>query len=280
MKFGFHISIAGGFSKVLARAKKRECEVIQIFSRNPRVWGNFPISIKEAKKFREDLKRESLLPLSIHMPYLSNLASPDDNLYFRSIRCLCEDLKRSRVLGASFLILHIGRRIDSSEEKAIERFSEGVNKALEEVKNSIKLLLENTAGQGTEIGYKFSQIKAIIDLVSEKKRIGLCLDTAHLFEAGYDLRTKKGVKRTVNELDRLVGLDKLFLLHLNDSKTPLASHSDRHWHIGKGYIGLEGFKSLINHPDLFSLPGIMETPYKREGDDLRNMYVIRSLGKK
>jgi len=277
MKFGFHISIAGGFSKVLARAKKRECKAIQIFSRNPRVWGNFPIPIEEAKKFRRGLRRESLLPLFVHMPYLPNLASPDDALYFKSIRCLCEDLKRSKVLGASFLILHIGRRINSSEERAIERFSEGVNKALGEVKNSVRLLLENTAGQGTEIGYKFLQIKAIVDLIREKDRIGLCLDTAHLFEAGYELRTKKGVERTVNEFDRLVGIDKLFLLHLNDSKTPLASHSDRHWHIGKGYIGLEGFKYLVNHPGLFSLPGIMETPYKREGDDLRNMHIIRSL---
>jgi len=277
MKFGFHISIAGGFSKVLARAKKRECEVIQIFSRNPRVWRNFPIPVKEAKKFGEGLKRESLLPLFVHMPYLPNLASPDDDLYFKSIRCLCEDLERSKVLGASFLILHIGRRINSSEEKAIERFSEGINKALGEVKNSVRLLLENTAGQGTEIGYRFPQIKAIIDLIKEKNRIGLCLDTAHLFEAGYELRTKKGVEGTVNEFDRLVGIDKLFLLHLNDSKTPFASHSDRHWHIGKGYIGLEGFKYLVNHPDLFSLPGIMETPYKREGDDLRNMHIIRSL---
>jgi len=280
MKFGFHISIAGGFSKVIARARKRKCEVIQIFSRNPRIWGNFPIPIKEAEKFREGLERESLLPLFVHMPYLPNLASPDDNLYFKSIRCLCEDLKRSKVLGASFLILHIGKKIDSFEEKAIERFSEGVNKALREIKNSVRVLLENTAGQGTEIGYQFSQIKAIIDLIREKNRIGVCLDTAHLFEAGYDLRTKEGVERTLNEFDRMIGIDKLFLLHLNDSKTPFASHSDRHWHIGKGCIGLKGFKHLVNHPAIFSLPGIMETPYKKEGDDLRNMHTIRSLVKR
>jgi len=145
------------------------------------------------------------------------------------------------------------------------------------VKNEVILLLENTAGQGTEIGSNFDQIKKIIEGVEENGRLGVCLDTAHTFEAGYDLSDKDGLERTLETFDQTVGLKQLHLLHLNDSKTPLGSRKDRHWHIGEGYIGLEGFRYLINHPLLRHLPGIMETPRKDTVEDLKNMEVIRDL---
>jgi deoxyribonuclease-4 len=167
--------------------------------------------------------------------------------------------------------------MESSEDQAIEAVSQGIDQAFEKVKNGVILLMENTAGQGTEIGYAFDQIKKIIDGVSDHERMGVCLDTAHSFEAGYDLSNKDGIERTLEAFDQTLGLKRLHLLHLNDSKTPLGSRKDRHWHIGEGYIGLEGFRCLVNHPLLNHLPGIMETPRKDTVEDLKNMEVIRSL---
>jgi len=211
------------------------------------------------------------------MPYLPNIASPLGNLYSRSIRSVCEDLIRGESLGASYLVLHLGSRSNSNQSEAIGRISEAINKVFEQVKNKVVLLLENTAGQGREVGYTFLQIKAIIDKIECKNRIGICLDTAHAFEAGYDLSKRKGLKETVKEFDSLVGLNKLHLLHLNDSRTCFRSHIDRHWHIGEGYIGILGFRRIVNHPQLSHLPAIMETPRKNEEDDLKNMSVVRGL---
>jgi deoxyribonuclease-4 len=279
MRFGFHISIAGGFTKVIERAKARDCKTIQFFSRNPRGWKYSPLDKKEVEEFRSSIKSTDLFPIFLHMPYLPNIASLKSKFYNRSVDSIAEDLKRADQLGAQYLIIHIGHRLESSEDEAIEAVSRGINQAFEKVRNSIILLMENTAGQGTEIGYKFEQIKKIIDQVEQNQRMGVCLDTAHSFEAGYDLSKKEGIERTLESFDQMIGLKRLHLLHLNDSKTPLGSRKDRHWHIGEGYIGLEGFRYLIHHPLLQHLPGIMETPRKDTVEDLKNMKVIRSLVK-
>jgi len=211
------------------------------------------------------------------MPYLPNIASSKSKFYKRSIHSVAADLQRAERLGAHYLIIHIGHRMESPEEQAIKAVSQGIDQAFEKVKNGVMLLMENTAGQGTEIGHTFDQIKKIIDGVPDHERIGVCLDTAHSFEAGYDLSNKDGIERTLEAFDQTLGLKRLHLLHLNDSKTPLGSRKDRHWHIGEGYIGREGFKYLVNHPLLNHLPGIMETPRKDTVEDLKNMKVIRSL---
>ena len=277
MRFGFHISIAGGFSKVVERAQVRGCETIQLFSRNPRGWRYSSLNKKEAEEFRLAAQSSNLFPVFLHMPYLPNVASSKSKFYKRSIRSIAIDLQRAEQLGAQYLIIHIGHRMESSEDEAIEAVSQGINQAFEKVRNSVTLLMENTAGQGTEIGNNFDQIKKIIEGVEENGRLGVCLDIAHTFEAGYDLSHKDGLERTLEIFDQTVGLKRLHLLHLNDSKTPLGSRKDRHWHIGEGYIGLEGFRYLINHPLLKHLPGIMETPRKDTVEDLKNMKVIRSL---
>jgi deoxyribonuclease IV len=277
MRFGFHISIAGGFSRIVERAKARGCETIQLFSRNPRGWKYSSLGEKDVEEFRSSIMASGLFPIFLHLPYLPNIASPKSKFYSRSIDGIAMDLERAQQLGAQYLIIHIGHRMESSEDQAIEAVSRGINQAFERVKNSVILLMENTAGQGTEIGYNFEQINKIIERVREKKRMGVCLDTAHAFEAGYDLSRKDGIEKTLESLDKAVGLKQLHLFHLNDSKTPLGSRKDRHWHIGEGYIGLEGFRFLINHPSLKHLPGIMETPRKDTVEDLKNMKVIRSL---
>jgi deoxyribonuclease-4 len=277
MRFGFHISIAGGFSKVAERAKVRGCETIQLFSRNPRGWKYDPLDQDEVEQFRSAVRSSGLFPTFLHLPYLPNIASRTSKFYKRSIVSILTDLKRAEQLGAQYLIIHIGHRLESSEDEAIEAVSQGINEVFERVKNPVILLLENTAGQGSEIGNTFEQIKKIIDGVNERERMGICLDTAHSFEAGYDLSQKDGIERTLESFDQTIGLKRLHLLHLNDSKTSLGSRKDRHWHIGEGYIGMEGFRYLINHPLLRHLPGIMETPRKDTVEDLKNMEVIRSL---
>jgi deoxyribonuclease-4 len=277
MRFGFHISIAGGFSKVVERSRARGCETIQFFSRNPRGWKYSGLNKKEAEEFRVGAQSCNLFPVFLHMPYLPNIASFKSKFYKRSIRSIATDLYRAELLGAQYLIIHIGHRMESSEAEAIEAVCQGINQAFEKVKNSVTLLMENTAGQGSEIGSDFDQIRKIIDGVEEDGRLGVCLDTAHTFEAGYDLSKSDGIDRTLEKFEEVIGLKKLHLLHLNDSKTPLGSRKDRHWHIGEGYIGLEGFRNLINHPLIKHLPGIMETPRKDTAEDLKNMKVIRSL---
>lgn len=277
MRFGFQISIAGGFSRVIQRTLMRKCQTIQFFSRNPRQWSNPPLPEKEVKDFKDSSKRENIYPLFIHLPYLVNLASLRKNIYLKSVECLSQELTRAEKLGASFIITHPGSKMDGNEKEAIKNIAQGINQALDKVKNKAIVLLENTAGQGKQVGYSFSQIKAIIELIKDKRRIGVCLDIAHTFEAGYDLSTKEGFSTTLREFENLIGFNKLYLLHLNDSRTPLGSHIDRHWHIGKGYIGLKAFQRIVNHPLLSSLPGIMETPFKTRADDLENMLIIRSL---
>jgi deoxyribonuclease-4 len=277
MRFGFHISIAGGFSKVVERAHVRGCETIQFFSRNPRGWKYSPLNKKEVEEFRSSVQSSALFPIFLHMPYLPNIASLKSKFYKRSIDSIATDLQRADQLGAQYLIIHIGHRMESSEDQAIEAVSQGIDQAFEKAKNGAILLLENTAGQGTEIGYTFVQIKRMIEGVHDHQRMGVCLDTAHTFEAGYDLSNKAGIERTLETFNHTIGLKRLHLLHLNDSKTPLGSRKDRHWHIGEGYIGLEGFRNLVNHPLLRHLPGIMETPRKDTVEDLKNMKVIRSL---
>lgn len=280
MRFGFHISIAPGFSKVVENAQKTGCETIQLFSRNPRGWKYRGLNLDEAEQFKTQCASSNIFPCFLHLPYLPNLAAVKKELYIKSINSLREDLQRAETLGIPFLIVHVGNRVSLGEEEAIRKVVGGINESLHKVPNQVTILLENTAGQGTELGSHFSQLGKILYGVKNKKRIGICLDTAHAFEAGYNLSTKKGLDETLKEFDRLIGLKYLQLLHLNDSKTPLASHSDRHWHIGKGYIGLKGFKNIVNHPLLNHLPGIMETPRKDPEDDVRNMKVMRNLIKR
>ena len=280
MRFGFHISIARGFSRVIESAQKSQCETIQIFSRNPRGWGYKAITTSEAERFKENLAASDISSCFIHLPYLPNLASVQEELYKKSIDSLCEDLLRAHILNIPFLVVHVGNRGGQSEADALGRVVKAINTSLQMVNNRVMILLENTAGQGTEIGFNFAQLKKMLFGVKDKERIGICLDTAHAFAAGYDLSSKKGLDATLEEFDHLIGLRHLHLLHLNDAKTPLGSRTDRHWHIGEGYIGSQGFEHIVNHPLLDHLPGIMETPRKDLTDDLRNMKVMRSLIRK
>jgi len=277
MKLGFHISISGGFEKAAERANSLKCETMQLFSHNPRAWTLRKIEDKEAELFKKAVSVFDISPVAVHMPYLPNLASFDKNLYKKSITFLCENINRAHMLGADFLVMHPGSFGQNSRDQGISRISEAINSAIKRTNTKIKLLLENTAGQGTEIGNDFSQLKKIISFINIKNRIGICLDTAHAFASGLDIATKKGLNHTLEDFDRKIGIKKLCFLHLNDSKTPLGSRADRHWHIGEGHIGLEGFRLILTHPLLKDLPGIMETPGKTEQEDQKNMKILKKL---
>ncbi len=277
MRLGFHISISGGFSRVVERALKRGCETIQLFSRNPRGWKYGPLKRDDVKVFRSHIRSASIDPVVVHLPYLPNLASLQEDLYKRSVDTLCEDLIRSEVIGAAYLIAHVGHRGSLPEHEAFERIAEAINEAFRRVPNGVSLLLENTAGQGTEVGYSFIQLRGILKRVEKKGRLGFCLDTSHAFQAGYNVATREGLNATLAEFEQFVGLEYMKLLHLNDSRSPLGSHLDRHWHIGEGHIGKGGFRNIVNHEALAHLPGIMETPRTNDHEDLRNMTVLKSL---
>jgi len=279
MRFGFHISIAGGFSQVVERAKVRDCETIQVFSRNPRGWKSAALDKNDVATFRKDLAEAGIWPVFVHLPYLPNLATRRTPFYDRSLRVLMEDLRRAERLSALYGIMHMGSRLGSSREEAVDTLAESINHAFGEVENRTILLLENTSGGGTQIGSRFEEIGEVIQRVEDQSRIGICLDTAHAYGAGYDLSTRKGIDATLKKLDRFVSLEKLFLTHLNDTRVALGSQKDRHWHIGRGNIGLRGFRNIVNDPRLSHLPGIMETPRKNDEMDLKNMSVIRSLVK-
>jgi deoxyribonuclease-4 len=277
MRFGFHISIAGGFSKVIERAQAKECETIQLFSRNPRAWAAKELDPDDVAQFQKELAASNIDPVFVHAPYLVNLASADDSLFLRSVSTLALDVHRASHIGAGSVIVHVGKSLGVSEQEALRRVADGIDRSLSEAEEGILLLIENTAGQGSEIGYRFEQLAQIRDLTRFRDRVGFCLDTAHAFGAGYDWRTPEAVDATIAAFDRYLGLRSLHLLHLNDSKRALGSHRDRHWHIGRGEIGENGFRSIVRHRHLQHLPAIMETPRKTDQDDLVNMRTVRQL---
>lgn len=257
-------------------AKERGINTVQIFVGNPRGWYQKDPEESDIRVFKEKMKEYDISPLVVHMPYLPNPASPDKDKYKKSCDSLVDQFRKSAMIGAEYLNIHIGKAMGSTYEQALERIVKAVQGTFQKVEPGVMLLLENTAGQGTEIGTRFEHIRDIIDRVAEKDRLGVCLDTAHLFEAGYDLRDEKSVKATFKEFDKMVGLKYLKVIHYNDSMTDYESHVDRHWHIGKGKIGAKGMRAIINHKPLKNSPFIMETPVKEPGDEKRNLNTLKS----
>jgi deoxyribonuclease-4 len=276
VRFGFHISIAGGFGKVLERAREVQCETMQMFSSNPRGWSVAGLDPEDVAKFRADMKDSGISPVFVHAPYLPNLAATGAQGQ-RVVKALVTQFERCRQLGVPFLVTHTGKAMGADEAAAIGHIVRNLDSILASAPEGVMLLLENTAGMGTEVGYRFEQLADIIARVKKREQVGVTLDTAHSFEAGYEYRTKAGIDATLREFDRLVGLSRLHLLHLNDSKTEFGSRVDRHWHIGEGKLGREGMGRIVNHPLLRNMPAVMETPRHTKRQDLKNLKAARSL---
>lgn len=281
MKIGCHVSIAGGIDNSVVRAGELGCNTMQIFSKNASTWREKILKEDEVESFRGNLKNSNINPVFIHTSYLINLASPSDELYFKSINAFIEEMKRADLLLPDpYLIIHPGAHTGAGEEYGIQRIIRALNIILEksaDLNLKTMILLEDTAGSGTHLGYTFYQLKRMIEGAKDRKKIGICFDTCHAFTAGYDLSHQEGVEQTLEEIDKYLGLERLKVIHLNDSKFPLGSRKDRHMHIGKGYIGLEGFRVLVNHKYLKDLPFVLETPKHDEKDDLKNINLVKSL---
>jgi len=281
LKIGCHVSIAGGIDNSIVRAEELGCSTMQIFSKNASTWREKILKKDEVERFRKNLKNSNINPVFIHTSYLINLASPSDELYFKSINAFIEEMKRADLLlPVPYLIIHPGAHTGAGEEYGIQRIIRALNIILEKSADlglKTMILLEDTAGSGTHLGYTFRQLKRMIEGAKDTKRIGMCFDTCHAYAAGYDLSHQEGIEQTLEEIDKYVGLERLKVIHINDSKFPLGSRKDRHMHIGKGYIGLEGFRVLVNHKYLKDLPFILETPKHDEKDDVRNINLVKSL---
>ena len=278
MRLGLHVSIAGHIYESITRAEVLGCNTMQIFSRDPRQWRRERLSLEDIEEFRRRRQKSKITPVFVHIPYLINLASPYSVLYRDSIKAYIDDILETELLGADYIVTHMGSHKKSGEQKGLKRFTLALNKILERTKKSkVVILLENTSGSGSWLGYKFEHQRQIVDGVEQENRIGICFDTCHGYAAGYDLATAEGLNETINQLDKIVGLNRLKLIHLNDTKDRLSSHRDRHEHIGKGKIGLEGFRHILNERRLKDMPFILETPKDSEDADKVNLAVVRKL---
>ncbi len=277
MKLGAHISIAGGVFEAVDRARRCSCDCMQIFSRSPRGWQAPELSKNDVKEFKRRRKEAGITPLVIHSPYLINLASPDKELYEKSLKSCIEELKRADLLGAEYFVTHLGSHKGAGVGAGVSRFGAALDKIYKELNPGVMILLENTAGGGNNLGGTFREINEVMKASRHKKRLGLCFDTCHAYAAGYDIGHKNGLEDTLFEIDSLMGLDKLRVIHLNDSKGDLGSHLDRHEHIGEGKIGISGFKVILGHPRLEKPAYIIETPKKGPDSDLLSIKKIRKI---
>lgn len=277
MRLGFHVSISGGFSLAVQRAKELDCNCMQIFSRNPRGWTVKPLESADVAEFKRLRSSYDIGPVFVHTNYLINLASAKPELYEKSIEQFVIDLQRTESLGAEFLVTHLGSASGKTAPWMVERVADALNAAMKMHRPNAIILLENTAGEAGDVGYTFAQVQDVIERLDDASRIGICYDTCHGFAAGYDIRTIDGINAVADEIARTVGLERLMGMHLNDCLKEFGSHVDRHWHIGEGTIGIAGFAALLNHAAFKDIPMIMETPKKADDDDVRNMRAVRSL---
>lgn len=285
IRIGIHTSIAGDICLALDIAHNLGANALQIFSASPRMWSRGAVGSKaiEASSARFHARRAELGlgPLVVHTNYLINLASCERVLRARSIQAFRDEIVRAVSLGADFLVTHPGCGCGAEMKAAVAAIADGLKQASRGVKfGGLRILLENTAGQGTSVGSRFSELRAILSLCPELP-LGVCVDTAHLFAAGHDLRRAEGLEAALAEIRNTVGLERIFVVHVNDSKGALGSHLDRHEHIGKGKIGREGFRRILSHPQLAGRAFILETPIDRPGDDRRNVDALwRLVGEK
>jgi deoxyribonuclease-4 len=284
LRIGIHTSIAGGYSNALDSAHKLGCNALQIFSASPRMWAGGPSRIPEvdATAFRARRQELGLGPLVIHANYLINLAAQQPMLRTRSIQAFHDELVRGIALGAEFVVVHPGACGECKPDQAVRLAIESVKQAAKNLPaTSLRILLENTAGMGTALGARLEELGEMLNAL-QSLQVGACLDTAHLFAAGYDIKSETGLASTLELIDRVIGLERVPVFHVNDSKIPLGGHVDRHEHIGKGKIGAEAFRRFLTHPRLSAiapegLPGrafLAETPIDDPGDDRRNVAAL------
>jgi deoxyribonuclease-4 len=276
-RIGFHAPIKGGLHQALLVARDTGCDTLQIFSRNPRGWAAKPLTADDVALFRKVRRETKITPVAIHCNYLVNLAAADEILLQKSRSSFREELQRALLLGADYLVVHPGSARGSCE-------ADGINTCIASIKiacrrlnlGKLKILLENTAGQGECIGHRFEHLRSIMDGCPNIP-LGVCFDTAHAFTAGYDIREEAGLEALIVKLQRTVKTRNVRAIHFNDSRAPYNSRVDRHWHIGEGHIGAEALRRVARHPKLAHAAFILETPYDDPRADLQNLNMLRSF---
>jgi deoxyribonuclease-4 len=276
---GAHMSISGGAYRAIERARSIGCNAMQIFVKNNMQWFARPLRRDEISAFLEHRQRGELLSVFAHANYLINLAATNPRFLANSLQALSEELTRADQLELPFLVLHPGAHLGAGEEAGLDRIVASTDKVLRKIpKVKTRIALETTAGQGSCLGHTFEQIAHIIEGVREPERLCVCLDTAHVFAAGYDIGNEAGVRRTFREFDQVIGLDRLVAIHVNDSRTARGSRVDRHQDIGKGRIGLDAFRFIVRNRRFRKIPKVLETPKGKElREDVMNMKTLRAL---
>jgi len=276
---GAHMSIAGGVDKALLLGKEVGCDTVQIFTKSSRQWVSKPLSKDEIAAFHAAKRTTGLSPVVAHDSYLYNFAAPDEALRKKSMNGLIDEMERCEALGVAYLIAHPGAHVGAGEAAGIATIAKSIDEMHKACPGyTTKLAIEITAGQGSNLGYRFQQVQQIIDATKAPERLRVCFDTEHAFAAGYDLRAADGYARTFAEFDETIGLDLLVAFHLNDAKKNLGCRVDRHEHIGKGFLGLEAFRLLLNDRRFWGLPMCLETPKSDDcHEDRENLATLRGL---
>ncbi|MHB8894065.1 MAG: deoxyribonuclease IV [Candidatus Geothermincolia bacterium] len=276
MRFGYHVRVSGPPVSAIVNGMDAGCETIQMFPGSPQQWGTTPVSDEDAREFAEARANSGIDPVLLHSIYLVNMAAPSQPIFDRSISALASSLDKADLIGAAAVITHIGNHKGEGESFGLKRIAEAITRCFEKSPGAAMLLLETTAGAGTSIGSSFQQFGAVFEQSGRPERLGFCLDTCHVFAAGYDIRTAAGIDHMLEEMDRYIGLDRLKAIHMNDTSSEPGSNLDRHAHIGEGLIGLDAFRYMVNHEALRGLPAIVEVPHESE-DDLDDLELLRSL---
>jgi deoxyribonuclease IV len=279
MLLGAHMSISGGVHTAFERGKRVGCTTMQIFAKNNTQWKGKPLTSDAIANYKIEAKKTRIQPVVVHSSYLINLCARDKIILKKSRNAFLDELQRCRLLGIPYLVFHPGSHVGQGEKEGLRIIADSLNLIHERTKGyRVKSVVEVTAGQGSNLGYRFEQIRELIDLTDNKNRMGVCLDTCHVFAAGYDISTEEGYEKTIRDFDDIIGLKRLKVIHLNDSKGALGSRLDRHEHIGKGNIGDTGFRLIMNDKRFEHIPKILETP---KGEDMRedriNLRRLRSF---
>ncbi len=277
---GAHMPISGGIEKAFFRGKEVGCNAIQIFTHNTNSWHIKSFTQEQIDKFIRAKEETGIVPVSVHVGYLINIASPEKRIWRNSVKALLTEIQRAMILTINYVVIHPGAHKGAGELYGIKKIVEGLKEVIEKTENT-KILLETTAGQGTTIGYKLEHLADIINMTGYKNRLGICLDTCHIFAAGYDFRTKEKYEKLIYELERTIGLNYLFLFHINDSKKELGSRIDRHMHIGEGMIGYKGLSFFLRDNRFKNHIFIIETPKgknkKGQDYDIVNLHRLNNL---
>jgi len=280
--FGAHMSSAGGLHNAIVEAEKHSCEAVQLFTKAPSQWRAPAITAEAAAQFHTVRSETGIQATMVHDAYLINLASPDDAIRQKSISAFADEVERAEQIGADFLVMHPGAHMGIGEEEGCARVVEAMNQVISRTDTRrVRILVETTAGQGTTLGHRFEHIATILAGIDAPERFGVCFDTCHVFAAGYPLSPRRAYLKTWREFDRLIGIERLFAFHLNDSAKPMGSRVDRHAHIGLGELGIEPFAFIVRDRRFRKLPMVLETPkgaHPKDGDwDHVNLATLRRL---